>query len=252
MGYWEGTTQTYSEACSKLVEKVVTSMQLKRNTRILDVGYGCGDSCFLLADQFNCQVVGVTNESEQWKISCSRLATQYAQLEDRIQLIQGSATDIQDLFRDHPLFDYIISIDSAYHYATRWDFFNAALSRLVPGGSIGLYDLAATQSADSNAILKFACQHVLGIPPTNLVTMDEYKNRMVAIGYTDVHLEALDQDQIFGGLSRFIERQYEQAARWDVLPPVGNRIFLRITMWIFRLMSQKKWLQPVIVRAKKA
>lgn len=35
MGYWEGTTQTYSEACARLVEKVVTSMQLKRNTRIL-------------------------------------------------------------------------------------------------------------------------------------------------------------------------------------------------------------------------
>lgn len=193
----------------------------------------------------------MTNESEQWKVSCSRLTTQYPQLEDRIQLIHGSATDIHHLFKDQPLFDHIVSIDSAYHYATRWDFFNAALSQLIPGGSIGLYDLAATQLADSNIILKYACQHILGIPPANLVTMNEYKERMVAMGYKDVHLEALDQDQVFGGLSRFIKQQYKQAARWDVLPPVGNRVFLHITMWLFGLMSRKKWLQPVIVIARK-
>ncbi|KAI9323199.1 S-adenosyl-L-methionine-dependent methyltransferase, partial [Dichotomocladium elegans] len=222
-----------------------------------DVGYGCGDSCFWLSDQYGCNVTGITNEAEQWLISRARLAedSAFTHLQDRVCLIQGSATDLarslddSEAYNGTTVFDHIICIDSAYHYSTRWDFLQAARSRLAPGGTIGLYDLAMADTGRDRALLKGMLQLLLGIPVPNLVVTKEYKARLEAMGYMDIQIEPLDRNLVFGGLSRAIRQQYERAAAMDVLPAGASRAFMKITSWLFNLVNQKEWLVPVIVRA---
>ncbi|KAI8141814.1 S-adenosyl-L-methionine-dependent methyltransferase, partial [Fennellomyces sp. T-0311] len=212
-----------------------------------DVGYGCGDSCFMLADRYDCNVTGLTNEKSQWLVSQTRLASLPCQ--NRVKLICGSATD-DNLF--DAAFDHIVSIDSAYHYDTRWKFLQTAQSQLVPGGTLGLYDLTIDPKLLQYKWLAVLMgRYVLGIPESNMVTADAYRDQLVAMGYAQVAVNAVPADRVFGGLSRFIRRQYAQAALWDILPPWGNRVFMLSSASLFGLLARKGWVVPVIVSARK-
>ena len=193
-------------------------------------------------------------------------------LQDRIHLICGSATDDHYTFvvnddnkdnnNDH-LFDHIISIDSAYHYLTRWKFLQTAMTHLVPDGTLGLYDLTIHPNllglhGDSNNIInikkhivELLGHYVLDIPKENMVTAEQYRDRLISMGYDQVTVEPIDGDRVFGGLSRFIRRQYQQAEAWDILPPFGNRMFMLSSASLFSLLARKQWVVPVIVSARK-
>jgi hypothetical protein len=80
MGYWDNNTETFAQACRALVRKVMTQMGSHHhssrilgnanirslckslfvcrevNNSVIDVGFGCGDSCFMLAEGYNYQV----------------------------------------------------------------------------------------------------------------------------------------------------------------------------------------------------
>ena len=77
-------------------------------------------------------------------------------------------------------FDYIISVDSAYHYTTRWKFFEKSIQYLKTNGTIILTDIVAGPSIlkkDNNIIIKFVI-YILEkcFPKTNFVSIDDYKS----------------------------------------------------------------------------
>ncbi|KAI7849992.1 S-adenosyl-L-methionine-dependent methyltransferase [Circinella umbellata] len=253
----------YSAACERLVEAVLEEIEMKPGSRVLDVGYGCGDSCFLLADRYGCKVTGLTNEKNQWHISKKRLVeTKNKDLQERIELIYGSATDDFEQKEDSFLFDHILSIDSAYHYLTRWKFLKNAMTYLVPQGTLGLYDLTIHPNlldddscfhGDSNIkkyVIELLGHYLLNIPKENMVTAEQYRDQLVAMGYDQVIIKPVDGDRVFGGLSRFIQRQYQEAEAWDILPPFGNRIFMLSSISLFNLLARKQWIVPVIVSVR--
>lgn len=153
-------------------------------------------------------------------------------------------------------FDYITSIDSAYHYNTRWDFLESAFKRLNLLGSIGLYDLAIDAdflhkaSPMQKNIFKFVCDTV-HIPIQNLVTVEEYEEHLEDIGYEDVQIEQLDRHLVFGGLSRSFDQQYTTAMKYGVGVSLSNRIFLKVSSFLFGLLGSKPWLVPIIVKGVK-
>ncbi|KAG2217948.1 hypothetical protein INT45_008564 [Circinella minor] len=270
MGLWYDTNNNdkqeqeqdmkYSVACERLVEAVLKEIEMKPGSRVLDVGYGCGDSCFLLADRYGCKVTGLTNEKNQWDISKKRLVdTKKKNIQDRIQLIYGSATDdLKQKNVDPFLFDHILSIDSAYHYITRWKFLKNAMTYLVPHGTLGLYDLTIhpnlLDSFHNNNIKKYMIEllghYLLNIPKENMVTAEQYHDQLITMGYDQVIVKPIDGDRVFGGLSRFIQRQYQEAEAWDILPPFSNRLFMLFSISLFNLLARKQWIVPVIVSAR--
>ncbi|KAI9491583.1 S-adenosyl-L-methionine-dependent methyltransferase [Zychaea mexicana] len=251
----------YSDACEKLVEAVLERMEMKHASNVLDVGYGCGDSCFMLADRYECKVTGLTNEISQWRVSQQRLQASPSpvarQRNDRINFLCASATDdkLSSVIDKFGPFDHIISIDSAYHYVTRWKFLQAALYHLLPGGTLGLYDLTVHPSLlvkqRTRWIAEIVGRYVLGIPKENMVTAEAYRDRLEAMGYAQVEVEPVPADRVFGGLSRFIRRQYAQAEAWDILPPFANRMFMLASASLFGLLARKQWVVPVIVSGRR-
>ncbi|KAI9272920.1 S-adenosyl-L-methionine-dependent methyltransferase [Phascolomyces articulosus] len=252
----------YSHACERLVEAVIQQMEMKHSSRVLDVGYGCGDSCFLLADRYGCHVTGLTNEKSQWSVSQQRLTS--LPCKDQVQLVCASATDDDFTFthnnsnNDKTFYDHIICIDSAYHYLTRKKFLQTALTHLIPGGSLGLYDLTLhpqllfnNNSVVKKWIVEFFGQSILGIPKENMITAEMYRDQLKTMGYDQVKVTTLCGDRVLGGLSRFIHRQYQQAATWDILPPLGNRVFMMSSASLFGYLARKQWVVPVIVSAHK-
>ncbi|KAK4513194.1 uncharacterized protein ATC70_012989 [Mucor velutinosus] len=254
MGLWSKKNMSFPEACENLVHAVADKMDINPNASVLDVGFGCGDSCLLLADKYKSKVTGITNELSQWKIANERLTS--SQWKQNITLLHGSADDLDQILPSTSTFDYITSIDSAYHYNTRWHFLEKAFKRLNLHGSIGLYDLAIEADFLHNAspmqknIFKFVCDTV-HIPIQNLVTVEEYEERLEDIGYEDVQIEQLERHLVFGGLSRSFDQQYTTAMKYGIGVSLSNRIFLKVSSFLFGLLGSKPWLVPIIVKGVK-
>lgn len=153
-------------------------------------------------------------------------------------------------------FDYIISIDSAYHYNTRWKFIQTAFSYLNPQGTLGLYDLCLDPEFMSSItpmqkqLLGLICQ-LIHVPLENLVTPEEYKSKMMAMGYQQIEMVCLDRMQVFGGLSNSFQLQYETVLKYGIGVSLPNRIMLKVSSFIFGLFSTRSWIIPVLVKGKK-
>jgi hypothetical protein len=60
-------------------------------------------------------------------------------------------------------------------------------------------------------LLRIVCW-VLGAPFGNIITLEEYRNLLVDVGYDASQIEMRDiSDHVFGGLSRFLGRMIEEA-----------------------------------------
>lgn len=131
-----------------------------------------------------------------------------------------------------------------------------AFKRLNLHGSIGLYDLAIEAdfldkaSSMQKSVFRFICDTV-HIPIQNLVTVEEYGDRLEDIGYEEVQIEQLDRRLVFGGLSRSFDQQYTTAMNYGIGVSLSNRIFLKVSSFLFRLLGSKPWLVPIIVRGVK-
>ncbi|KAI9224257.1 hypothetical protein BC828DRAFT_402404 [Blastocladiella britannica] len=134
-------------ACGNLV-RVVAEFGPVAGKRVVDVGYGLGDSSLLLHREYGCTVYGFTKSEQQASLAAFRVAN--LGLDSHIRLHQGDATDLTGLMaalEPHPPIDAIVCIDSAYHYQTRADFFAAAYQLLH--ASSHLAPLPCTRSAAS-------------------------------------------------------------------------------------------------------
>lgn len=222
------------------------------------MGFGCGDSCKYLVDKIHCQVTGVTNELSQITIANERLNADQKQ---RILLLHGSADNLESLIQSSSKqFDHVISIDSAYHYNTRWDFFKSAYKQLKNhGGTLGLFDFALHPTLSKTLqtspwkfhMFKIMCK-LSQVPLSNLLaTPDEYKQRLYDTGFKEVQLQTVPTEQVFGGISRYIRQQSQNAIRYGININLIDRIFLSGSSYIFNLLATNEWIIPVFVAAKK-
>ncbi|KAI8365207.1 S-adenosyl-L-methionine-dependent methyltransferase [Radiomyces spectabilis] len=254
MGLWEKEGLTYHQACVALVNAVANYMKLGRRTKILDVGYGCGDSCFHFADAYECDVTGITLETQQWENAASRLQEQWQPLSDRMTLLQGNANDISSSMAGKQ-FDHIVCIDAAVHFGTKWDFFRDALPLLVPNGTIGLYDLVFPQplnelSPFTQAIISWLCVK-LHVSLEHCITITAYEEKLKALGYIDVSIQRLPNKNVFGGLANYMQEQQRRCIDSGLGLSINNRIFLTGAGSVYRLLGRREWVYPVLVTGRR-
>lgn len=125
------------------------------------------------------------------------------------------------------------------------------------GGVVGLYDLSIEPDFIKNTstmqytIFKFICDAV-HIPIENLVTVEEYEKRLVELGYKHVEVISLGRAQVFGGLAKSFDAQFETVMKYGIGVSLSNRIFLKVSSFLFGLLGTKPWLVAVIVKGEKA
>jgi len=257
MGLWDGSNQTFADACRNLVHKVMSELgghAQVDNSRLLDVGYGCADSCFLLAEDYGCNVSGVTIEQSQYELAKDRLQKNYAHLQPRVHLLKGSAAELPTLFGADQKFDIIVAIDCAYHFNTRWSFMASGLNVLADHGQIGLFDVAIQPNALEQPYKRWLFEKICSagdVPPQNMVDADQYEAKLREIGYTDIHITRIDVDRVYGGLARFLKQHAEAWSNAGLEPTFGNYNRLVTVAHFLELLCWGKWIEPVIVTGKK-
>lgn len=134
VGSWSGGARTLPEACAALVEQHFRRPCFENvapGGRVIDIGCGLGQGTTLIAQHFaRARVVG---------INISRAQLSYARAhhpEAAYCLMDATHLALHDAS-----IDAAISVEAAFHFQSRGDFFNSAYRVLKPGARLVLTDI---------------------------------------------------------------------------------------------------------------
>src|SRR5260370_2995090 len=131
-GYWEDN-ESIARAQIQLMEQLAQKPAIPHGAHVLDIGCGLGGSAFWLAEQYDCNVTGLTISAVQ-----ARMATKKAKvkgLTDRVQFIVADANVWQP---DPESVDVVWVMESSEHFRDKKNFFERCATALKPGGVLAV------------------------------------------------------------------------------------------------------------------
>ncbi len=204
LGYWEsaGDLDAASDALAMLV---ATAGRMGPDDTVLDCGFGFGDQDILWAERLSPQrIVGLNITASQ--VSTARERVSAAGLDRVIDLRQGSATDMPI---DDSSIDLVVSLESAFHYSTREDFFAEALRVLRPGGRLVTADILPMPKAPDRStrirqrLSWWLVASKFNIPPANVYGIAEYEQKLAAAGFEQAEVRSI-RDQVYAPLHAYL------------------------------------------------
>lgn len=206
LGYWADAAH-YQDACTALADQVAGRLRLSPTTRLIDVGFGCGDQLLHWHARYGVRdMTGLNLSHSQTAAARRRLGD--AGLHDVAgRLHRGSATGLASsaypFARDGA--DAIVALDCAYHFASRTRFLQQAAAVLSRGGRLGVTDLVLGDSAISlrERTALSAIARLSHIPRTNLVNAATYQRQWQAAGFT-IECFADISDEVMPGFGHWL------------------------------------------------
>jgi tocopherol O-methyltransferase len=131
-GYWDNN-ESVSRAQIQLMERLAERADVSRGARVLDIGCGLGGSALWLADQFDCEVTGITISPVQ-----ARMATAKAKARGLTRLVQFQVQDANQWQPEPASVDLIWIMESSEHFHDKPLFFERCARALKPGGGLAV------------------------------------------------------------------------------------------------------------------
>lgn len=211
MGYWKDARYSLHEACEAMALFVGELAEFNADDQILDVGCGLGGQDIFWMDRFSpARIVGL--DVAKCLIDAARKRVSERTLADRIVLRVGSGTRIPF---DASIFDTIVSMESAFHFATRVDFFTEAFRVLRPGGRLVVTDIIPLAQGES------VLRHVS--PRANLYPRCVYGSKLESAGFSCVQVCSI-RDQVCLPYSRHMASLLEDEDSLRQIGPVSPRM----------------------------
>lgn len=177
LGDWQHA-RTYPEACEALADRLASGLRLESATRLVDVGFGCGDQILRWIQRYGVRnIAGLNLSHGQTELARRRVADSgHPDVAGGLQ--QGSVDSLSEwaLQTGHSPVDAVVALDCAYHFPSRRSFLRQAAQILRPGGRIALSDLILARPGlplHRRAMLG-VMGHFSRIPSENLVGRDDY------------------------------------------------------------------------------
>jgi SAM-dependent methyltransferase len=220
-GYWSPST-AIGEHGDRLVDRLLDMLPrpvataLAGGGKVLDIACGQGGTTKRLRVRFPAAKLVAINLFEDQLAAARRLVPDCT-------FVQMDATDLEF---PNDKFDAVICIEAAFHFETREDFFKESLRVLKPGGYLLLSDILMKPGAE--------------IPPANIVTLQEYKDLLLASGYSPPTIIQC-RDQTWGKFWPRMTWHYIKARSWRP----GLRRFRHYMRW------NREFVDYILVCARK-
>ncbi len=175
---------------TRMIRVVADSIKLKAQDHVLDVGCGIGSTACFLAQNYACQVRGLTPVLNQVQIA--RQLIQQAGVEKQVSIDSGVASELP--YSDNSI-DVVLFFESPCHFPDRMLFFKEAFRVLKPGGRLAgedwLASSAPTKTERPNEYVQAICRNwaipMLGDGPSYQLMMQSAG--FEHIKYTDMRSE---------------------------------------------------------------
>ncbi|MDX2010950.1 MAG: methyltransferase domain-containing protein [Myxococcaceae bacterium] len=202
MGYWRSASDLPA-AVAAMFELVRSDAGLGPSAFVVDAGCGFGTNAVECAARGAAREVLGLNLSTHQLTAARRLAHD-AGLSDRVRFQQASATSMPLGART---VDTILSVEAAFHFASREAFFAEAARVLKPGGRLSLVDIVAPPptSLIDRLLLPYA-RRGLQLPSSNVYGLDDYRARVERAGFDVQRFESIRAD-VFPPFRRWFFKQ---------------------------------------------
>lgn len=144
-GIWQDDTTSFAEALQNTNKWIGQKAKIQASDRILDAGCGIGGTAFYLAENYGCQVVGISNSKEHIELA----KKSNAEFEKK-HLIQFEIQNFQATTFANDSFHVVIAIESSCHAHPKKEFIEEMHRVLKPGGRLLVLDYFTTENSEKN------------------------------------------------------------------------------------------------------
>ena len=131
-GYWEGN-ESVPRAQIQLMERLAERAGVPRGSRVLDIGCGLGGSALWLAEQYECEVTGMTISPVQ-----ARMAWAKAKARGLSHRVRFEVNDANQWQPEPESIDLIWIMESSEHFHDKPRFFERCARALTPSGVLAV------------------------------------------------------------------------------------------------------------------
>jgi tocopherol O-methyltransferase len=208
-GYWDNN-ESVPRAQIQLMERLAERANIPRGSQVLDIGCGLGGSSLWLAEQFDCQVTGITISPVQ-----ARMAAAKAKSRGLTSRVQFQVRDADQWQPEPASTDVVWIMESSEHFHDKPGFFERCARALKPGGILAVCAWLrrdGPQHEDEQPLVNTIAEAMLS---ASLGSLSDYQHWMRDAGLTVTAAE---------DITRHVEQTWSHCARIGKNPAV--RLFL--------------------------
>jgi cyclopropane fatty-acyl-phospholipid synthase-like methyltransferase len=241
MGFWRDIKDikgdSLHESNRALFKLVCEGASFSENDKIaLDAGCGFGTNIQYCVENSPVQkMIGLNISPNQIEWGNKYLAENGHS--SRAEIIMSSATDM--LFADESV-DKIVSIEAAFHFDTRENFFQEAKRVLKPNGILSMADLIVCKPQTFlQRLLAKNVMKTLFVPAPNVMNYEEYVEKIRESGLEILEVECIGQDVVPGFRKWFWKQPIKDMFTYNMFWSISSVGFMLAKLDYIRVIAKK-------------